>query len=202
VYANDLNPRSYHYLKQNADLNKVADRIRPYNMDGRAFVRHLVAGGVQFHQVLMNLPAIAIEFLGGSVPQCVSPVLGFVILFRFFQMYLWDCLTPLSSRFPSLKCTCTASLPRKRKRECVTSKTYVPAVCLCDTSLVACGVSVLTVRPAACSYRFGLRCAATRHTCLRSPGRCAEEDDVLCQFSYSRSCGAASGRNRRGIACS
>jgi tRNA (guanine37-N1)-methyltransferase len=27
VYANDLNPRSYHYLKENAILNKVVSNL-------------------------------------------------------------------------------------------------------------------------------------------------------------------------------
>lgn len=68
VYANDLNPRSVHYLKKNIQYNKVADKVHPFNMDAREFVRHLRAeqkiGSVPpFQHVVMNLPAIAIEFL-------------------------------------------------------------------------------------------------------------------------------------------
>ncbi|XP_020111520.1 tRNA (guanine(37)-N1)-methyltransferase [Ananas comosus] len=42
VYANDLNPDSVHYLRTNAKINKVEDHVIPYNMDARAFIRHLV----------------------------------------------------------------------------------------------------------------------------------------------------------------
>jgi len=68
VYANDLNPRSYHYLQQNSLLNKVQDKVHCYNLDARAFVRLLVKPAsdkipVSFSQVIMNLPAAAVEFL-------------------------------------------------------------------------------------------------------------------------------------------
>ncbi|KUF91362.1 hypothetical protein AM588_10008229 [Phytophthora nicotianae] len=63
VYANDLNPRSYHYLKQNIALNKVEKLVTPYNLDGREFLAKLLSEKKQFTQVLMNLPAIALEFL-------------------------------------------------------------------------------------------------------------------------------------------
>lgn len=41
VLANDLNPNSYKYLKQNVELNKVQKQVQAYNMDGRSFIRHL-----------------------------------------------------------------------------------------------------------------------------------------------------------------
>uniref|UniRef100_M4B8X3 tRNA (guanine(37)-N1)-methyltransferase n=1 Tax=Hyaloperonospora arabidopsidis (strain Emoy2) TaxID=559515 RepID=M4B8X3_HYAAE len=63
VYANDLNPRSYHYLKENIALNKVDKLVTPYNLDGRVFLAKLLSEKKQFTHVLMNLPAIALEFL-------------------------------------------------------------------------------------------------------------------------------------------
>eukprot|EP01083_Nonionella_stella_P287541 978798_1 len=68
VYANDLNPRSFHSLKENASLNKVSSRLHAYNMDARAFFKNVRAkqrlGEIKpFQHVVMNLPAIAIEFL-------------------------------------------------------------------------------------------------------------------------------------------
>ncbi|KAJ1392344.1 hypothetical protein SESBI_35889 [Sesbania bispinosa] len=42
VYANDLNPDSVHYLRINAKINKVDDRIYAYNMDARKFVSQLM----------------------------------------------------------------------------------------------------------------------------------------------------------------
>lgn len=63
VYANDLNPISYRYLQSNAKLNKCGKLLHSYNMDGRYFLRKLDDDGVKYDHVLMNLPAIAPEFL-------------------------------------------------------------------------------------------------------------------------------------------
>ncbi|RZC55294.1 hypothetical protein C5167_014152 [Papaver somniferum] len=43
VFANDLNPDSVRYLKINAEVNKVDDYLRAYNLDARAFVSDLMA---------------------------------------------------------------------------------------------------------------------------------------------------------------
>ena len=42
VYANDLNPDSFRWLKHNAQANKVADRMELHNVDGREFIRSVV----------------------------------------------------------------------------------------------------------------------------------------------------------------
>ncbi|PIN24835.1 tRNA (guanine(37)-N(1))-methyltransferase [Handroanthus impetiginosus] len=42
VYANDLNPDSVRYLKINADVNKVANLVRAYNLDARKFISSLM----------------------------------------------------------------------------------------------------------------------------------------------------------------
>lgn len=83
VYANDLNPASYHWLCENVKLNKVHSiyvictvfpnilqiegNIHTFNMDGREFIRKMVHDssiGRPFNHFIMNLPATAIEFLG------------------------------------------------------------------------------------------------------------------------------------------
>lgn len=43
VYANDLNPDSIHYLKLNAETNKVDDRVCTYNTDAREFIYQTMA---------------------------------------------------------------------------------------------------------------------------------------------------------------
>eukprot|EP00938_MAST-03A_sp_MAST-3A-sp1_P005494 g5494.t1 len=63
VLANDLNPESVKYLRVNTKLNKVETRVECFNKDGREFVRDLLTEKREFQYVLMNLPAIAIEFL-------------------------------------------------------------------------------------------------------------------------------------------
>ncbi len=84
VHANDLNPHSFKYLKENAKKNRVSNAVKAYNLDGREFLvsvtRQLVddatarlavgkgelnsAGMVEvYSHVIMNLPASAVEFL-------------------------------------------------------------------------------------------------------------------------------------------
>ncbi|NXR08804.1 TRM5 methyltransferase, partial [Semnornis frantzii] len=74
VFANDLNPESYSWLLHNCKLNKVDSKVKVFNMDGRDFllgpVREelskqlplLKEQKTSFH-IVMNLPALAIEFL-------------------------------------------------------------------------------------------------------------------------------------------
>ncbi|KAF3701201.1 tRNA (guanine(37)-N1)-methyltransferase [Channa argus] len=70
VLANDLNPESYRWLQHNCKLNKVESRVRIFNLDGRAFIQgpvkqelpSLLKGKATVH-VVMNLPALALEFL-------------------------------------------------------------------------------------------------------------------------------------------
>ncbi|RVE57257.1 hypothetical protein OJAV_G00214330 [Oryzias javanicus] len=70
VFANDLNPESYKWLQHNCKLNKVESRVQTFNLDGREFIRGplkqelpaLLKGGAGVH-VVMNLPALALEFL-------------------------------------------------------------------------------------------------------------------------------------------
>lgn len=85
VLANDLNPKSYEYLVANIRLNKLESKVEPLNMDGRAFwrdhVRRLQRAGAlgRVHHVIMNLPAIALEFLDafcGSYTQAEIDELG------------------------------------------------------------------------------------------------------------------------------
>ncbi|KAL5213526.1 hypothetical protein ABZP36_024373 [Zizania latifolia] len=42
IYANDLNPDSVHYLRTNAQINKVDDYIFTHNMDARVFMQNLL----------------------------------------------------------------------------------------------------------------------------------------------------------------
>ena len=42
VLANDLNPIAYEYLDKNIKLNKLQNRVIPFNMDAREYLRMLV----------------------------------------------------------------------------------------------------------------------------------------------------------------
>ena len=76
VYANDLNPESYKALLHNIKINKVLNKVVAYNLDGREFLKKVLGKGLLEQQtmqdanqtknithIIMNLPAIAIEFL-------------------------------------------------------------------------------------------------------------------------------------------
>ncbi len=101
VYANDLNPSSYEYLVVNAKRNRCdyitnydsmdsngvdnKHKLYAYNMDARAFCHQLQDKGIFPDHCIMNLPAIALEFLdafrgfprGGELPRihvhCFAP---------------------------------------------------------------------------------------------------------------------------------
>ncbi|XP_066281214.1 tRNA (guanine(37)-N1)-methyltransferase-like [Branchiostoma lanceolatum] len=96
VLANDLNPESYKWLVHNTKLNKVQDRVRTFNMDGRQFIKEVVKkdmidrcqgedADLQDHtsHVIMNLPAMAVEFLdvfrgllaGEMLPEYQPPMI-------------------------------------------------------------------------------------------------------------------------------
>ena len=42
VLANDLNPIAFEYLQKNIKLNKIKERVLPFNMDAREYLRMLV----------------------------------------------------------------------------------------------------------------------------------------------------------------
>lgn len=77
VLANDLNPESHRWLAHNAKRNKVLAWVTTFNRDGREFIRDEVradlvrrwqeerpAGEQPYDaHVVMNLPAMAVEFL-------------------------------------------------------------------------------------------------------------------------------------------
>ena len=75
VFANDLNPESFRYLQRNAKQNKVEEHVHCYNLDARAFWKELCRKKEQIiaektkkkghfiQHVIMNLPAIALQFL-------------------------------------------------------------------------------------------------------------------------------------------
>ncbi|KAM4830456.1 tRNA (guanine(37)-N(1))-methyltransferase [Urocitellus parryii] len=74
VFANDLNPESHKWLLHNCKLNKVDQKVKVFNLDGKDFLQgpvreelmqQLALPKERKHSVhiVMNLPAKAIEFL-------------------------------------------------------------------------------------------------------------------------------------------
>ncbi|XLU18829.1 hypothetical protein S245_054895, partial [Arachis hypogaea] len=58
VYANDLNPDSIHYLRINAKVNKVEDRIYAYNTDARKFISQLMEVPTSEVKLECNVPSL------------------------------------------------------------------------------------------------------------------------------------------------
>lgn len=62
VYANDLNPTSFHYLQINGRTNQCRN-LHCSNLDARQFLHDLSDQVPIVHEILLNLPATAPEFL-------------------------------------------------------------------------------------------------------------------------------------------
>lgn len=79
VFANDLNPDSYQSLVLNVSKNKANQNsnVHCFNMDGRDFIKQIFSKEMEriwkdpspkgTVHVLMNLPALAVEFLDSFV---------------------------------------------------------------------------------------------------------------------------------------
>lgn len=74
VFANDLNPESHKWLLHNCKLNKVDQKVKIFNLDGKDFLQGPVKEELMqllslskerkpSVHIVMNLPAKAIEFL-------------------------------------------------------------------------------------------------------------------------------------------
>ncbi|XP_037359366.1 tRNA (guanine(37)-N1)-methyltransferase [Talpa occidentalis] len=75
VFANDLNPESHKWLLHNCKLNKVDQKVKVFNLDGKDFLQGPVRKELMEQlgplskerkhsvHIVMNLPAKAIEFL-------------------------------------------------------------------------------------------------------------------------------------------
>nr|XP_004649695.1 tRNA (guanine(37)-N1)-methyltransferase isoform X2 [Jaculus jaculus]XP_045009932.1 tRNA (guanine(37)-N1)-methyltransferase isoform X2 [Jaculus jaculus] len=99
VFANDLNPESHKWLLHNCKLNKVEQKVKVFNMDGKDFLQGPVREelmqqlGVSKEakhsvHIVMNLPAKAIEFLSAfrsllDGPPCSSEHLPVVHCYSF-----------------------------------------------------------------------------------------------------------------------
>ncbi|XP_074039801.1 tRNA (guanine(37)-N(1))-methyltransferase isoform X1 [Leptinotarsa decemlineata] len=97
VYANDLNPDSFNWLKHNAKSNKVGENyFKSFNIDGRDFIKNNIRQNLPQHLIkkqkvfiTMNLPAMAVEFLDSFVglfnedelPFISDPITIFVYCF-------------------------------------------------------------------------------------------------------------------------
>lgn len=97
VYANDLNPESFKWLNHNAVANKVKQQyFKSYNKDGKDFIKDVIKVHLPLHlgknqniYIVMNLPAIAVDFLScfiglfgpDELPIFINPPTVFVYCF-------------------------------------------------------------------------------------------------------------------------
>lgn len=82
VYANDLNPDSVRYLKINAEINKVGDRVHVHNLDARKFISQLMTvpdnecNSESVASVLKACEKVQVEEVHGSVKTSDESVEG------------------------------------------------------------------------------------------------------------------------------
>ena len=100
IFAIDWNPSAYRYLKENAFVNKVADRVTPYLGDVQKFA--LESPGVA-DRVIMNLPSDSEVFLGAAA-KLLRTSGGVVHFYRFASRS--EELQNLAERFRSRMESC------------------------------------------------------------------------------------------------
>uniref|UniRef100_A0A8P0STN4 tRNA (guanine(37)-N1)-methyltransferase n=1 Tax=Canis lupus familiaris TaxID=9615 RepID=A0A8P0STN4_CANLF len=100
VFANDLNPESHKWLLHNCKLNKVDQKVKVFNLDGKDFLQGPVRKELMEQlgplskerkhsvHIVMNLPAKAIEFLNVfksllDGPSCNTELLPIVHCYSF-----------------------------------------------------------------------------------------------------------------------
>ncbi|XP_006891886.1 PREDICTED: tRNA (guanine(37)-N1)-methyltransferase [Elephantulus edwardii] len=100
VFANDLNPESHKWLLHNCKLNKVDQKVKVFNLDGKDFLQGPVREELMQQlgplskernhsvHIVMNLPAKAIEFLSAfksllDGPPCRHELLPIVHCYSF-----------------------------------------------------------------------------------------------------------------------
>ncbi len=79
VFAIDLNPVAYQYLKENVLVNRVAERVSCYFGDVREYTPRL--RGIA-DRVIMNLPSLSSEFLN-SAASLLKPEGGIIHYYTF-----------------------------------------------------------------------------------------------------------------------
>ncbi|XP_047623429.1 tRNA (guanine(37)-N1)-methyltransferase [Phacochoerus africanus] len=100
VFANDLNPESHKWLLHNCKLNKVDQKVKVFNLDGKDFLQGPVREELMQQlgllskerkhsvHIVMNLPAKAVEFLSAfksllDGQPCSSELLPIVHCYSF-----------------------------------------------------------------------------------------------------------------------
>ncbi|XP_039325224.1 tRNA (guanine(37)-N(1))-methyltransferase isoform X3 [Saimiri boliviensis] len=99
VFANDLNPESHKWLLHNCKLNKVDQKVKVFNLDGKDFLQGPIKEELMqllslseerkpSVHIVMNLPAKAIEFLSAfksllDEQPCSSELLPIVHCYSF-----------------------------------------------------------------------------------------------------------------------
>ena len=111
VYANDLNPYSYSALVTNAKNNRVAEKLKPYCLDARDFLRTVISDMIASYQpsrslishVIMNLPASAVEFLD-TFKGLFSPLPGHLQSIALPQVHCYYFSKAQDPEYDSIKC--------------------------------------------------------------------------------------------------
>lgn len=69
IYAIDINPAAYHYIKRNVEINKLKGEIIPLLGDVKDVLKDL---NLSTDRIIMNLPGTAYEFLSTAINSIKS----------------------------------------------------------------------------------------------------------------------------------
>ena len=94
VYAVDVNPDAFEFLKRNVKLNRVENRVFPLIGEAKRVVEDRLAGVAD--RVIMNLPEKAIEFIDTAC-EAIKPSGGIVHFYSFISVS--SSLENMQSRF-------------------------------------------------------------------------------------------------------
>ena len=86
IYANDLNPSSFEYLKNNKTLNKIKDNFNCYNLDGSEFIKTVVRK----------------ELIDGMVLFCLN--YNFIALYKYYLKFDYRSKRGTSTYFDEFAC--------------------------------------------------------------------------------------------------
>lgn len=92
IICNDLNPKSYEYMKENTVLNGVSARITCTNLDAADLLKDKLTS-TSVEAIILNLPALSIQFLesvSAVLPSITYPPKFYIECFSRVEDYALD----------------------------------------------------------------------------------------------------------------
>ena len=112
VYANDLNPASYEYLRHNTRINKVSHKVVSSCVDARDFIRHVLSStpsSVSSSSSAGPMAKVGEDTDGTTsasdgLPQLAQPVTRIVMNLPASAVEFLDCIAEAMQMYNNLQC--------------------------------------------------------------------------------------------------